>query len=130
MRQEVREPHSPRESVGIHRGARSHMSNLLEGDHMRIGIDVGGTNTDAVLMRGQTVLGAVKTPTTPNVTDGIVNALEDLVQETFVRAYRFFDKFEKGTNCKAWLFKIMRNNFINRYRKKNLPQLCRFGFCC
>jgi RNA polymerase sigma-70 factor, ECF subfamily len=43
---------------------------------------------------------------------------EDLVQETFVRAYRFFDKFEKGTNCKAWLFKIMQNNFINNYRKK------------
>jgi RNA polymerase sigma-70 factor (ECF subfamily) len=43
---------------------------------------------------------------------------EDLIQETFVRAFRFFDKFEKGTNCKAWLFKIMRNNFINRYRKK------------
>ena len=44
---------------------------------------------------------------------------EDLVQETFVRAYRFFDKFEKGTNCKAWLFKIMRNNFINNYRKRS-----------
>jgi RNA polymerase sigma-70 factor (ECF subfamily) len=43
---------------------------------------------------------------------------EDLVQDTFVRAYRFFDKFEKGTNCKAWLFKIMRNGFINNYRKK------------
>lgn len=49
---------------------------------MRIGIDVGGTNTDAVLMRGQTVLGAVKTPTTPGVTDGIVTALENLIQET------------------------------------------------
>ncbi len=43
---------------------------------------------------------------------------EDLIQETFLRAYRFFDKFERGTNCKAWLFKIMRNNFINQYRKK------------
>ena len=43
---------------------------------------------------------------------------QDLIQETFVRAYRFFDKFEKGTNCKAWLFKIMRNNFINRYRQE------------
>lgn len=43
---------------------------------------------------------------------------DDLVQETFIKAFRFFDKFEKGTNCKAWLFKIMRNNFINSYRKK------------
>jgi len=49
---------------------------------MRIGIDVGGTNTDAVLMKGRTVLGAVKTSTTPNVTDGIVTALENLIQET------------------------------------------------
>ena len=49
---------------------------------MRIGIDVGGTNTDAVLMNGRQVLGAVKTPTTPNVTDGIVTALRNLIQET------------------------------------------------
>jgi RNA polymerase sigma-70 factor, ECF subfamily len=42
---------------------------------------------------------------------------DDLVQETFLKAYRFFDKFEKGTNCKAWLFRIMKNSFINIYRK-------------
>jgi len=49
---------------------------------MRIGIDVGGTNTDAVLMDGRTVLGAAKTPTSPNVTDGIVNALRRLIEQT------------------------------------------------
>ena len=43
---------------------------------------------------------------------------EDLVQDTFVRAYRFFDKFESGTNFKAWIFKILTNTFINKYRKK------------
>ena len=42
---------------------------------------------------------------------------EDLVQETMMKAFRYFDKFESGTNCKAWLFKIMHNTFINRYRK-------------
>jgi len=43
---------------------------------------------------------------------------EDLVQDTFMRAYRFFDKFERGTNIKAWLFKILTNTFINRYRRR------------
>ena len=42
---------------------------------MRIGIDVGGTNTDAVLMDGREVLAEVKTPTTPDVTGGIIAAL-------------------------------------------------------
>ncbi|MEO5930985.1 MAG: sigma-70 family RNA polymerase sigma factor [Candidatus Kapaibacterium sp.] len=42
---------------------------------------------------------------------------EDLVQETYLKAFRFFDKFEEGTNCKAWLFRIMKNSYINRYRK-------------
>ncbi len=47
---------------------------------------------------------------------------EDLVQETLLRAFRFFDKFRAGTNCKAWLFKIMTNLYINRYnRKKSTP---------
>ncbi len=42
---------------------------------------------------------------------------EDLVQETYLKAYRFFNSFERGTNCKAWLFKILKNNYINRFRK-------------
>ncbi|MCF8243398.1 MAG: sigma-70 family RNA polymerase sigma factor [Melioribacteraceae bacterium] len=42
---------------------------------------------------------------------------DDLVQETYLKAFRFFDKFEKGTNCKAWLFSILKNSFINEYRK-------------
>lgn len=43
---------------------------------------------------------------------------EDLVQESMLKAYRYFDKYEQGTNCKAWLFKIMTNTFINRYRRQ------------
>ena len=43
---------------------------------------------------------------------------EDLVQDTLVKAYNHFDSFEPGTNCKAWLFKILTNTFINRYRKQ------------
>jgi RNA polymerase sigma-70 factor, ECF subfamily len=43
---------------------------------------------------------------------------EDLVQETYLKAYRFFDQFEQGTNFKAWIFKILVNSFINTYRKK------------
>jgi RNA polymerase sigma-70 factor, ECF subfamily len=42
---------------------------------------------------------------------------DDLVQETYLKAFRFFDKFEKGTNCKAWLFRILKNSYINDYRK-------------
>ena len=41
----------------------------------------------------------------------------DLVQETYLRAYRTFDNFREGTNCKAWLFTIMRSVFVNEYRK-------------
>ncbi|MEO0325660.1 MAG: sigma-70 family RNA polymerase sigma factor [Myxococcota bacterium] len=43
---------------------------------------------------------------------------EDLVQDTLLKAYRFYDRFEAGTNMKAWLLKILTNTFINRYRRK------------
>lgn len=53
---------------------------------------------------------------------------QDLVQETYLKAYRHFDKFEPGTNLKAWLFKILKNTFINGYRKRqNRPQQSAFS---
>ena len=43
---------------------------------------------------------------------------EDLVQETYLKAYKAFDSFKPGTNLKAWLYRIMTNTYINSYRKK------------
>ena len=43
---------------------------------------------------------------------------DDLVQETYLKAYRFIDKYDEGTNAKAWLFKILKNAYINEYRKR------------
>jgi len=42
---------------------------------------------------------------------------KDLLQETFLKAYRFWDRYERGTNIRAWLFRILKNSYINRYRK-------------
>jgi RNA polymerase sigma-70 factor, ECF subfamily len=49
---------------------------------------------------------------------GNTDDAKDLLQETYLKAYRFWDKFEKGTNVRAWLFRIMKNTYINLYRKE------------
>ena len=43
----------------------------------------------------------------------------DLVQDTYLKAFRFINSFQRGTNAKAWLFRILKNSFINDYRKKS-----------
>ncbi len=43
---------------------------------------------------------------------------EDLVQETYLKAYRAYERFEAGTNLKAWMYRILTNSYINDYRKK------------
>lgn len=49
---------------------------------------------------------------------------EDLVQETYLKAYRAFHSFQEGTNLKAWLYRILTNTFINTYRaKKRRPEM-------
>ena len=44
---------------------------------------------------------------------------KDLVQETYLKAFRFINSFQEGTNAKAWLFRILKNSFINDFRKKS-----------
>ncbi|MGA9115912.1 MAG: sigma-70 family RNA polymerase sigma factor [Bacteroidota bacterium] len=44
---------------------------------------------------------------------------DDLLQETFLKAYRFWESYQTGTNIRAWLFRIMKNSFINRYRRES-----------
>ncbi len=52
---------------------------------------------------------------------------QDLLQDTYMKAYRYYGKFERGTNARAWLYRILRNTFINEYRRvQRLPDLVQF----
>ena len=53
---------------------------------------------------------------------------EDLIQETYLRAYRGYNNFEEGTNLRAWLFRILTNTYINSYRaRQRRPQESELG---
>ena len=52
-----------------------------------------------------------------------VEETEDLLQETYLKAYNHYERFQEGTNLKAWLFRIMKNTYINSYRKRKLRPL-------
>lgn len=79
----------------------------MQADHQR------GWNFEAAAMPFVDALYNTAYRMTRNAEDA-----EDLVQETYLKAYKYYDKFTEGTNFKAWLFKIMKNTFINNYRKK------------
>jgi RNA polymerase sigma-70 factor (ECF subfamily) len=55
---------------------------------------------------------------TANRLTGQREEAEELVQETFLKAYRSFHQFQKGTNCRAWLYKILRNTLATRHEKR------------
>ncbi|MCU0304509.1 MAG: sigma-70 family RNA polymerase sigma factor [Thermoanaerobaculales bacterium] len=56
-----------------------------------------------------------------------VEESEDLLQETYLKAFRHYHQFTEGTNLKAWLFRILKNSFINSYRRaKSRPQMLDF----
>ena len=55
------------------------------------------------------------------------NDAEDLVQDSIVKAYRFFGSYEKGTNAKAWVFRILKNSFINNYRTRTIDVSGAYG---
>lgn len=54
---------------------------------------------------------------------GDTHGAEDLVQETYMKAFRHYGQFKKGTNLRAWLFKILKNSFINHYRRKTIESI-------
>ncbi len=53
---------------------------------------------------------------------------DDLLQDTYLKAFRFYDKFARGTNAKAWLYRIMKNTYINEYRRTHrLPEIVEYN---
>lgn len=51
----------------------------------------------------------------------------DLLQDTYMKAYKYYGRFERGTNARAWLYRILRNTFINEYRRmQRVPHIVQF----
>lgn len=82
-------------------------------------VDQAGLGTKAVFERDAIPLMGPLYGAAMNLTRNAKDA-EDLVQDTFLRAFEKFDQYEQGTNLKAWLHRIMINRFINLYRRKKL----------
>ncbi|NUO15773.1 MAG: sigma-70 family RNA polymerase sigma factor [Planctomycetaceae bacterium] len=82
-------------------------------------MDQAGLGTKMVFERDAIPLMGALYGAAMNLTRNAKDA-EDLVQDTFLRAFEKFDQYEQGTNLKAWLHRIMINRFINLYRRKKL----------
>jgi len=82
-------------------------------------VDQAGLGTKMVFERDAIPLMGALYGAAMNLTRNAKDA-EDLVQDTFLRAFEKFDQYEQGTNLKAWLHRIMINRFINLYRRKKL----------
>ena len=97
------------------------MSPALPSDPLRVYVEAAQEGDDAAL-------GHVVRATQPAIwrlcaSLGSSDSVEDLVQETYLRAYRGYGNFEAGTNLRAWLFRILTNTYINSYRaKQRRPQ--------
>lgn len=86
---------------------------MLKKDHIDTNLEPEGFDFESEMFQHVDALYSKALKYTKNEGDA-----EDLVQDTYLKAYQGLDKFKKGTNARAWLFTILTNNFINKFRRK------------